>query len=231
SVLARRICQKSDTVLVARVGRRVRNFHAVPLHVELPAVVDTAQAAFLVSPVVEARPAMRASRLHDTDPAFRVAERNQILAEYLEPDRRAIRLGNLPRKRHRKPEAAEVRPSRGSGPGSCQKLVVLRAQHGALPSPSVRSIPVDDLRGREACARPFCARAADASRTARPSRGSRVCGPWARTRSRSTPSSRAAPSARTRTESGSRRIQARFDRGCRRFACARSRGGIAPGAP
>src|SRR3546814_1256682 len=57
--LAGRVCGDSDPVLVGRVRRHVRQIDRPAAHVELPAVIDAAQPALLVAPVVEVRAAMR----------------------------------------------------------------------------------------------------------------------------------------------------------------------------
>src|SRR3546814_10310799 len=83
------------SVLLGRFRRPVRQIARPSAHVELPAVIDAAQPALLVAPVVEVRAAMRAARLHETHPAEAVAERDQVLAEDADANRRPVRLRQL----------------------------------------------------------------------------------------------------------------------------------------
>ena len=58
----------------AHAGRYVGKVDALALHVELPTVIDAAQAAFLVPAVIEIGSAMRAAPVEQADPALGVAE-------------------------------------------------------------------------------------------------------------------------------------------------------------
>jgi len=69
---------------------------------------------------------MRALRLDQADPAAGVAERDQLLAQHLDADRRAVGLGQLARQRDRLPEAPEIFAHRGAGAGPGEQLVVGR---------------------------------------------------------------------------------------------------------
>ena len=75
---------------------------------------------------------MGALRLDQPDAALRVAERDQLLAEHLDADRRAIELRELAAQRHRLPVAPEILAHRRTGGGTGQQLVVGRAQHRGL---------------------------------------------------------------------------------------------------
>ena len=81
-----------DAVLEVLRRRHVRHVEAVAFDVELPAVIDAAQAAFLVAAEEQRGAAMRAAMLHDADAAVGVAEGDQLLAEQQEPHRLAVGL-------------------------------------------------------------------------------------------------------------------------------------------
>jgi hypothetical protein len=66
-------------VLEFLARRHVGHVHAVPSHVELPAVVDAADAAFLVAAQVERGAAMRAAVVEDADASLRVAKGDELL--------------------------------------------------------------------------------------------------------------------------------------------------------
>ena len=81
-----------DAVLEVLRRRHVRHVEAVAFDVELPAVIDAAQAAFLVAAEEQRGAAVRAAMLHDADPAVGVAEGDELLAEQQEPHRLAVGL-------------------------------------------------------------------------------------------------------------------------------------------
>ncbi|MND04093.1 hypothetical protein D3C83_242180 [compost metagenome] len=55
-------------------------------------MIDAADAAVLVAPEKERRATVRAAMVHDADFAVRVAERDQVFAQQLEPQRIAVGL-------------------------------------------------------------------------------------------------------------------------------------------
>lgn len=79
-------------VLEFLARRHVGHVHAVPSHVELPAVVDAADAAFLVAAQVERGAAMRAAVVEDADASLRVAKGDELLAQQHQPHGIAVRL-------------------------------------------------------------------------------------------------------------------------------------------
>ena len=81
-----------DAVLEVLRRRHVRHVEAVAFDVEFPAVIDAAQAAFLVAPEEQRGAAMRAAMLHDADAAVGVAEGDELLAQQHEPHRLAVGL-------------------------------------------------------------------------------------------------------------------------------------------
>ena len=77
--------------LLLEAGRRqARHVQAVAGNVELPAVIDAAQTAFLVAPQEQRRAAVRAAMVHHADPAFAVAKGDQLLAQQHQAHRRAV---------------------------------------------------------------------------------------------------------------------------------------------
>ena len=63
-----------------------------PLAIEFPAVIDAAQAAFLVAAEEQRRAAMRTIGIDQTNLALAVAEGDQVFAEQPHAQRRAIRV-------------------------------------------------------------------------------------------------------------------------------------------
>src|SRR5258708_20468410 len=70
---------------------------AVALHVIFPAVIDAAQAAFLVAPEKQRDAAMRAELVEEADATVAVTEGDEVLTQQAHPHRRAIGLGDLAR--------------------------------------------------------------------------------------------------------------------------------------
>src|SRR3546814_17322735 len=118
------------SVLLGRFRRPVRQIARPSAHVELPAVIDAAQPALLVAPVVEVRAAMRAARLHETHPAEAVAERDQVLAEDADANRRPVRLRQLRGEHGGLPVPPETVAPRRTGAGAGERSVVRRGAHG-----------------------------------------------------------------------------------------------------
>jgi hypothetical protein len=83
--LAFTLCRKSWS------GRQVRHLQAVAGGVELPAVIDAAQPAFLVAAEEQRGAAMRAAVIENTDPPGTVAKSDQSLAEQHQTQRIAVR--------------------------------------------------------------------------------------------------------------------------------------------
>ena len=99
--------------------------------IELPAVIDAADAAFLVAAEPEIGAAMRAILVDDADHAAGVAEGEQFLAHDDDLFRRAVGLRQFRGQQHRHPEPAQQfahsRPRTALG----QELVVFGAEHRA----------------------------------------------------------------------------------------------------
>ena len=103
-----------------------------PVDVELPAVIDAAQAAFLVAPEIQRDAAMRAEFLDQADAALGVAERDEVLAEQADAHRRAVGLGDLARKQRGDPVAAHRVAHRRARADAGDEFVLLARQHGAF---------------------------------------------------------------------------------------------------
>src|SRR5262249_17223274 len=82
--------------------------------------------------------AMRAELFEQTDAAFRVAERHQVLAEQLHPDGRAVGLGQLPREQRRDPVTPDGIAHRCARADASDELVLFVGQHGVF-LPALRS--------------------------------------------------------------------------------------------
>ena len=70
--------------------RHARHVHTVAGNVELPAVIDAANAPLLVASQEQRGTAVRAAMVHHADPAFTVAKGDQLLAEQHQAHRRAV---------------------------------------------------------------------------------------------------------------------------------------------
>jgi hypothetical protein len=72
---------------------------------------------------------MRAVFVEHAEPALRVAEHHQVLAQQAHPHRRAVRLGHLFGKARRDPVAPHDLPHRRPALDAAQQVVFLR-RHG-----------------------------------------------------------------------------------------------------
>src|SRR6266498_5104728 len=79
--LARRIRLELDFVFEVAVGRLAGHVDTVAGGIELPAVVDAAQATFFVAAIEQRGSPVRAKRAHQADGAVGVAERDQVFTE------------------------------------------------------------------------------------------------------------------------------------------------------
>src|SRR5262249_54044473 len=81
-----------DLVLEILRRRHARHVDAIAGNVELPAVVDAADAVLLVTPEEQRGAAVWAAMVYDADPPGAVAKGNQLLAEQHQPHRGAVAL-------------------------------------------------------------------------------------------------------------------------------------------
>src|SRR6266446_10566649 len=87
--------------LVAELLGLVHLIETIAVDVELPAMIDAAQAGFLVASEPQRSAAVRAKLVDQTDAALAVAKADQALAQQLDTNRRAVRLRKLARKKRR----------------------------------------------------------------------------------------------------------------------------------
>ena len=118
-----RVRRRADLRLEA-VGL-VHLVHAPAVGIELPAVIDAAQAALFVAPEEQRGAAMRAEFVEETDAALRVAERDEVFAEELDADGRTVGLGQFPREQRGHPVSAHGVAHRRAGTDAGQELVVV----------------------------------------------------------------------------------------------------------
>jgi hypothetical protein len=136
--LDRRIRWLADLVLEGELFGLVHHVHAAAGHVELPAVVDAAQAAFLVAPEEQGCAPMGAELLEEPDAALGVAEGHEILAQELHPDGRTVGRGQFPGEQRRDPVAPQRVPHGCAGANASDELVFFVGQHGVLRAERVR---------------------------------------------------------------------------------------------
>ena len=147
----RRLCARPHVrpdhtgCLLARVGRRpdlllerahlrlVRHVDAAARDVELPPVVDAAQAVVLVPAEVERRPAVRAALRKQAHASGRVPEDDEILAQQAHPHRVAVGFGKLLGQHDRDPITAHEVPHRRPRRDVGHQFVLFNAQHVGLP--------------------------------------------------------------------------------------------------
>jgi hypothetical protein len=70
---------------------------AIAVNVELPPVIDAAQAGLLVASEPQRGPAMRAKLVDEANAALAVTKAYEAFAQQLHPDRRTIRLRQFTR--------------------------------------------------------------------------------------------------------------------------------------
>ena len=76
--------------MMAHAGRHVGQINRLAGHVEFPAVIDAAQAAFLVASEKHVGPAMRTAPVEQADAALGVPEGDQLFAHHIDAKRFAV---------------------------------------------------------------------------------------------------------------------------------------------
>src|SRR6266576_6037979 len=151
--LDRRIGGDVDVLFELVLRRLVELVEAMAFDVELPAVIDAPETAFLVASEEQGHPAMRAEFVDQADPAITVAERDEILAEQFDADRRTVRLGDLRRQAGGDPIPPHRLSHRRPGADAGDQFVFLRWQHrrfllaGSLAGPA-RQQPAPPLAAK-----------------------------------------------------------------------------------
>src|SRR5439155_5709105 len=124
--------------LVAELLGLVHLIEAVAVDVELPAMIDAAQAGFLVASKPQRSAAVRAEFVDKADTALAVAKADQTLAQQLNANRRAVGLRKLPRKKRRNPVAPQHVTHRGPRSRPRHQFVVFARQHYSASSCNLR---------------------------------------------------------------------------------------------
>ena len=94
------------------VGRHARQIDAAALDIEFPAVIDAAQAAFLIASEEQGGGAVRAALVEQSDAALRCRGTARDFAHQPHPHRRAVGLGDLvARMPPESSSGASIRPS------------------------------------------------------------------------------------------------------------------------
>jgi len=96
----------------AALRRLRRHLDDVAIHIHLPAVIEAAQAAFLVARVSERDAAMRAIFVEHAELAFAVTEDDQVFAQEPRAHRLAVRLRDFFREARGNPVATHELPHR-----------------------------------------------------------------------------------------------------------------------
>ena len=103
-------------------------------------MIEATQAAFLIAPERERSLAVRTGLAEQTDFSIAVAERNELLAEQLNPHRRAVGAGNLFGQKRGHPVPAHQAAHRSFTFDTAQQFVFLCGQHARSPLRQQRDI-------------------------------------------------------------------------------------------
>ncbi len=128
-----RIGLQLDLLGVAGFLRLGRDVHALAGHVELPAVIGAAQAAFLVAAEPQRDAAVGAELVDEAELALGIAEGDETLAEQLQAHRRAIGFRQFLAEKRRHPVATEEIAHRRSRVRLRQIVVLFLAKHETSP--------------------------------------------------------------------------------------------------
>ena len=132
ATLDQRIRTQPDHRAESAPLRLRRDLHALSGHVVFPAVIRTAQPAFLVAAEPQRHAAMRAELIQQAVAAFGVAERDQLLGQKLHAHRRAVVLRQFFGEQGRYPVATEHLAHRRSSRRAGQQVILFLAKHGCL---------------------------------------------------------------------------------------------------
>ena len=129
AALAGRVRHGFDFGPEIRLGGLIGHVDAVAGGVELPAVVDAAQAGFFVAAEEQRGAAVRAVVLEQADLAVGIAEGDELFAEQHDAARVAVRLRQLAREQAWQPVLAHQLAHRRAGADATQQLVFFATQH------------------------------------------------------------------------------------------------------
>ena len=128
--------------LDAHRGVAVGRFQDRAVDRELPAVQQATDAAVLHPAERERSPAVNAEFVDHADPAARIAEHDEVLAEELGAERIAIGARQLARRGDGQPVAPHRAAHRRIRPDPGQDFVFFRAQHRPSPPSIVRAVRI-----------------------------------------------------------------------------------------
>jgi len=127
--LDRRIGGDVDLMLKLVLLRLVQLVDAGAGDIELPAVVDAAQPAFLVAPEEQRGAAVRTILVQKPDAALRVTKGDKVLAQQPHAHGWAVRRGDFAGEQRRDPVPPHRVTHRGAGRHPGDQLVFLARQH------------------------------------------------------------------------------------------------------
>ena len=133
--LDRRVGLGADLVLEVLQRLHVRHVKAAAGHLEFPTVIDTADAAFFVAAEKQRGAAVRATMIHDADPAGIIAKRDQLLAEQHQADRHPA-ARDFRRHQRRDPVFPHQPAHRGARADPRQLNAVVGGRHESSPNAS-----------------------------------------------------------------------------------------------
>ncbi|MCY1165339.1 hypothetical protein D9M73_52450 [compost metagenome] len=132
--LLRRISQVLDLLCHAAGCRLRHHLHYIAVHVHLPAVVKATQAAVLIAAKHQRHTPVRAVFVHHAHAAIGVAKHNQVFAEHLRLDGRAVRLADFFNQAYRRPVAAHQLAHGRLAFHAAQQFIFFVGQHVQYPS-------------------------------------------------------------------------------------------------
>jgi len=127
--VAHRIRLGSHLRLEQAVGPFGRHVDTGAARVEFPTVINAAESALFVATEEHRRAPVRAKGVDQADAAVTRTERDEVLAEQPDADRRAVFLPELLAQQKREPEAAHKRTHRRPWTGLREELVLGLAEH------------------------------------------------------------------------------------------------------
>ena len=121
-----------DAIGDQAVGWLRRHLDDVAVNVELPAVIEAAQAAILVAREHQRGAPVRAVFVEHADATFAVAENNEVLTEQTNLDRRAVGLRDFLGQAGGDPVPAHDLAHRRIALDAAQQVVFLLRHHGGV---------------------------------------------------------------------------------------------------
>ncbi len=119
--------------VLAKVGFFGGHVDALAGDVEFPAMIRTAQTAFLVAPEPQRRTPVGAQFIHQPESSFGVAKGDEFFRQQLHAHRRTVGFWQFVCKQCRDPVTAENCPHRRAGPGLGDQIISFFSQHQHYP--------------------------------------------------------------------------------------------------